>query len=283
MVLWLILLTCICSVFQVDSTELRFNADGKLGRRFEGIGAISGGGATTKLLRLYPEDKLAEIIDVLFKPDFMASLHALKVEIGGDAQSTEGTEASHMHSEDDENYERGYEWLLMKEAKERNPKLVFHSLPWAFPGWCKTAEKTALYVTKWLLGAQAYHNITVSTVGCWNEKVVQGSYIHTLRKTLDDHGLQHVGIVALDLTTYDEILDMLKKDASLKDAIKWIGIHYPHVASPDEAQDSGIPLMASEEYSTFNDDQGAACWARVIFFLIFLVLSLDAESELREC
>jgi hypothetical protein len=31
----------------------------------------------------------------------------LKVEIGGDTQSTEGTEASHMHLRDDENYFRG--------------------------------------------------------------------------------------------------------------------------------------------------------------------------------
>lgn len=34
----------------------------------------------------------------------------LKVEIGGDAQSTEATEPSHMHTRTDENYERGYEW-----------------------------------------------------------------------------------------------------------------------------------------------------------------------------
>ena len=33
-----------------------------------------------------------------------------QVEIGGDAQSTDGTEASHMHSADDLNYDRGYEW-----------------------------------------------------------------------------------------------------------------------------------------------------------------------------
>lgn len=42
----------------------------------------------------------------------------LKVEMGGDVQSTEGTEASHMHNFWDENYFRGYEWWLMKEAKK---------------------------------------------------------------------------------------------------------------------------------------------------------------------
>lgn len=33
----------------------------------------------------------------------------------------DGTEPSHMHYENDENYLRGYEWWLMKEAKKRNP------------------------------------------------------------------------------------------------------------------------------------------------------------------
>ena len=31
---------------------------------------------------------------------------------------TEGTEASHMHNAWDENYNRGYEWWMMKEAKK---------------------------------------------------------------------------------------------------------------------------------------------------------------------
>lgn len=32
--------------------------------------------------------------------------------------NTEGTEASHMHEEWDENYTRGYEWWIMSEAKK---------------------------------------------------------------------------------------------------------------------------------------------------------------------
>ena len=31
---------------------------------------------------------------------------------------TDGTEASHMHTQDDLNYKRGYEWWLMTEAKK---------------------------------------------------------------------------------------------------------------------------------------------------------------------
>ena len=45
----------------------------------------------------------------------------LKVEIGGDADATEGSEPSHVHGGKGEaaNFERGYEWWMMKEAKIR--------------------------------------------------------------------------------------------------------------------------------------------------------------------
>ena len=36
----------------------------------------------------------------------------------------DGTEPSHMHYMLDENYFRGYEWWLMREAKKRNPNIT---------------------------------------------------------------------------------------------------------------------------------------------------------------
>jgi galactosylceramidase len=74
---------------------------------FDGIGAISGGGATSKLLVNYAEPHRSNILDYLFKPQFAASLQILKVEIGGDSQSSDGSESSHMHTPFDENYNRG--------------------------------------------------------------------------------------------------------------------------------------------------------------------------------
>uniref|UniRef100_A0A8C8VMM6 Glycosyl hydrolase family 59 catalytic domain-containing protein n=1 Tax=Pelusios castaneus TaxID=367368 RepID=A0A8C8VMM6_9SAUR len=61
---------------------------GGLGLEFDGIGALSGGGATSRLLVNYPEPYRSQILDYLFLPNFGASLHILKVEIGGDGQST---------------------------------------------------------------------------------------------------------------------------------------------------------------------------------------------------
>jgi hypothetical protein len=50
-------------------------------------------------------------------------------QVGGDADATEGAEPSHMHFAGDENFNRGYEWWLMKEAKKRNPSIKLFVIP----------------------------------------------------------------------------------------------------------------------------------------------------------
>ena len=83
------------------------NIDGKAGgKRFDGIGAVSGGGATSVLLKDYPEHQRSQVLDFLFKPNFGASISALLVEVPGDGNSTQGSEPSHMHSKTDLNYYR---------------------------------------------------------------------------------------------------------------------------------------------------------------------------------
>jgi len=62
-------------------------------------------------------------LDHLFKPSYGAALQILKVEIGGDAQSTDGTEPSHEHWRGDLGCGRGYETWLISEAKARNPSI----------------------------------------------------------------------------------------------------------------------------------------------------------------
>ena len=93
------------------------------GKRFDGVGAVSGGGATSVLLKDYPEVQRSQILDLLFKPKFGASMNALLVEVPGDGNSTQGSEPSHMHTKDDLNYHRGYEWWIMSEAKKRNNEI----------------------------------------------------------------------------------------------------------------------------------------------------------------
>ena len=49
-----------------------------LGMRWEGVGAISGGGATSKLLMDYDSDVVSDILDFMFKPNFGLDLDILK-------------------------------------------------------------------------------------------------------------------------------------------------------------------------------------------------------------
>ena len=86
------------------------------GRIFEGLGALSAG-ASSRLLYDYKEPYRSQILDYLFKPGYGAALQHLKVEIGADVNSTDGSEPSSMRSRDDHDYTRGYEWWLMEEAR----------------------------------------------------------------------------------------------------------------------------------------------------------------------
>lgn len=152
------------------------------GRTFHGIGGLSGGGATSVLLRDYPEPQRSQILDFLFLPNFGASLQIFKAEIGGDAQSTDGSESSHMHDPWTMDFKRGYEWFLVEEAKARNPSIYLYGLPWAFPQWvsCNPGtldnctnnpysrpEQTASYVVSWVEGAKTVYGQDIDYVGSW--------------------------------------------------------------------------------------------------------------------
>ena len=115
------------------------------GRVFEGIGALSAG-ASSRLLIDYPEPQGSIVLDLLFKPKYALSLQYLKVEVGGGANSTDGTEPSHARTKKEllepkpEYYQRGYEWWLMEEAKKRNPRIQIGALAWSAPGWIGNGE-----------------------------------------------------------------------------------------------------------------------------------------------
>ncbi|XP_046334145.2 galactocerebrosidase-like [Haliotis rufescens] len=243
-------------VLSVLSDSYVIDNTGGLGRQFDGFGAISGGGATSKLLVNYPEKLRNDILDLLFKPNYGASLDILKVEIGSDAQSSDGTEATHMRTAKDENYTRGYEWWLMKEAKQRNPSIKLYGLPWGWPGWVgwnlyDTPDQTATYIVNWVLGANTTHGLHIDYVGIWNERMYNVTYIKTLRKTLDRHGLVDTHIIAPDNFHWDIAEDILA-DSELAQAVYAIGSHYPKTTSTPTAVKTGKRLWASEDQTLVN-------------------------------
>src|ERR1044072_8712621 len=100
---------------QADSVQkIRLNGNAG-GKRFDGIGIVNGGGATSVLLKDYPEPQRSQILDLVFKPKFGASVSSLLVEIPGDGNATQGSMPSHMHTHDDLNYSRDYIWWVMTE------------------------------------------------------------------------------------------------------------------------------------------------------------------------
>src|SRR6266545_5107871 len=83
---------------QLASSTSGITIDGtRAGPVYYGVGAISGGGGNSRLLIDYPDPERSQILDYLFKPDYGAALQLLKLEIGGDANSTDGSEPSVEH------------------------------------------------------------------------------------------------------------------------------------------------------------------------------------------
>ncbi len=171
-------------------------------KTFEGIGAVSGGGATSVLLKDYSEPQRSQILDLLFKPNFAASMQTLYVEVGGDGNSTQGSEPTHMRTRTDENYSRGYEWWLMSEAKKRNPDLTLDGCAWSCPGWVGDgkfwSQDMADYYVKWIKGLKANYGLDLDAIGCRNERGSVTSWVKLFRRTLDANGLKSVRIHAFD-------------------------------------------------------------------------------------
>jgi hypothetical protein len=119
------------------------------------------------------EPQRTQILDLLFKPQFGASLQQLKFELGGDSQSTDGTEASHMHTRLDLNCNRGYEYWLLEEARRRNPKIVTFGLSWAVPAWVGNdsyfSRDNIDYHVAWLQCVRSHHTAVgnIDYIGIW--------------------------------------------------------------------------------------------------------------------
>jgi O-glycosyl hydrolase len=225
------------------------------GRIFDGVGAISGGGGNSRLLIDYAEPYRSQILDYLFKPHYGANLQILKVEIGADMDSTDGAESSHMHTASDENYNRGYEWRLMEQAKTRNPQIKLAALPWGAPHWVGNGNYWSAgmiaYIIHWLKHAQSDHHLTIDYVGGRNEKGYNVQWYKDLKAALRANGLGSVQVVASDdwpKNSLWAIATEMRKDPALNDAIDIVGAHGPGWGGypTADAMALGKPLWDSE-------------------------------------
>ena len=228
------------------------------GRVFDGLGAVSAG-ASSRLLIDYPEPQRSQILDYLFKPGYGAALQHLKVEIGADVNSTDGSEPSHMRTATDHDSTRGYEWWLMVEAHKRNPNIILEILPWGAPGWIGKdtlyTAKMAEYVADFIKTAKRDYSLDIAYAGVWNETVFDLPYVKELHRRLQAQHLdtkivccdEYVGEGTGQWAIADEIL----KDPELAKAIQVIGVHYPivdgKITTTDSARKTGKPLWSSED------------------------------------
>lgn len=242
------------------------------GKRFDGIGVVNGGGATSVLLKDYPEPQRSQILDFLYKPKFGASVSALLVEIPGDGNSTQGSMPSHMHTRDDLNYYRGYIWWILKEAKKRNAKLSLDGTAWSGPGWIGEngdgfdknggggrpnffSQDGVDYYIKWLEGLHSVHGLELDAIGCRNEKGASYDFAKALKKALMSRGFANVKLHAFDNWGEEKLnfVPDLLKDKELRDAIDIISAHtFSEIKNSPAiiaaAEEMGKPIWNSEDH-----------------------------------
>ncbi len=229
-------------IIQINGTES--------GKRFEGIGVVNGGGATSVLLKDYPEPQRSQIFDLVFKPKFGASVSALLVEIPGDGNSTQGSMPSHMHTRNDLDYSRGYMWWILQEAKKRNPNITLDGSAWSAPGWVGNgnfwSQDTADYYVKWLQGLRSVYGLEFDALGCRNERGESYSFAKLLRTTLDANGFEKVKVHGFDNWPSNKLhfVKDMATDEKLRDAI---GIISAHTFSTKDPSNQGAASSEAQE------------------------------------
>lgn len=245
------------TVSSVRSIRLDGNTGGK---RFDGIELINGGEATSVLLKDYPEPQRGQILNLVYKPKFGASVSALFVEIPGDGNFTQGSIPSHKHTRGDLNYHRGYTWWVMQEAKRRNPELTLDRTAWSVPGWIGDgkfwSQDTADYYVSWLKGLRDVYGLEFAAIDCRNEKGGSYDFVKLFRKTLEANSFSLLKIHAFD-NWYKGKLDFVKDmltDRELRDAINIIGGHVFYEGEPVSAEERvmaerlGKPIWDTEDH-----------------------------------
>lgn len=227
------------------------------GKKFDGIGAVNGGGATSVLLKDYPEPWRSQIMDMVYKPMFGASVSALLVEIPGDGNSTQGSMPSHSHFQGDHNYLRGYMWWVMQEAKRRNAALSLDATGWSAPAWVGNywSDNMVDYYVDWLQGLREVHGLELDALGCHNEKGWNADFAKHLRKAMNGRGFPDVKLHGFG-NWGNQKMDFLKymqEDKELRDALDAVCAHtFSEIhLTPEQkkaAEDMGKPIWNSEDH-----------------------------------
>jgi galactosylceramidase len=237
------------NVGTVKAATITVNMDGNgTGKTFDGIGTVLTGG-TQKLLSEYPATQRSEILDFLFKPNFGASLQIVKMEMGGDINSSSGTEPSVKRTSSETAVPRGSALWMAKEAKNRNANIKFGALRWGIPNWANSSDA---YRTSYYMGYMDAANangtpidyLGVAKNESGSSSISKTWLIDSLLPALDTQ-YPNTKIVAADEYQSWGIADRMLSDSALNDAIDIVGSHYI-ATSTSNAKSLGKPLWDSE-------------------------------------
>jgi hypothetical protein len=235
---------------------------------FDGIGGLVD---TAPLIYAYPEPQRSQILDYLFKPNYGQAIQVLKLEIGGDSNSTVASESAFQHRADSPpDVMNGYQTWMAQEALKRNPKIRIWGLLWGAPRWvgaiCSRAGNA--YLAKWakLMKSQAGVPVHYLSAGQNEQTCEQGANragntfddaqnIASLRETLDRNGLREIRVIGYDgqgLPAESALAGQAPGN------LYAVGVHYPGVwkaplewGPVDHAGDAvkalGIKYWASED------------------------------------
>ena len=227
------------------------------GKTFDGIGAVNGGGATSVLLKDYPEPQRSQIMDMVYKPMFGASVSAILVEVPGDGNSTQGSMPSHSHYRGDNNFMRGYIWWVMREAQRRNPQLALDATAWSAPAWVGNfwSDDMVDYYIAWLQGLRQVHGLELDALGCHNEKGWNGDFAKHLRRAMNENGFRDVKLHGFGNwgKSKMDFVKAMQQDKELADALDAVCAHtYSEIPLSKEQRAAveamGKPIWNSEDH-----------------------------------
>lgn len=252
----LIIAFILCAPLASAQQTVRLGAQSS-GKSFDGIGVVNGGGATAVLLKDYPEPQRSQIMDLVYKPMFGGSVSSLLVEVPGDGNSTQGSMPSHSHYRGDCNFQRGYIWWVLREAKNRNPDLPLDATAWSGPGWVGgwwTPEMVDFYIS-WMQGLRSVYGLELDAIGCHNEKGWNADFAKMLRKAMNERGFANVRLHGFDNWGQHKMAHIreMQKDPELRDAIDVISAHtFSEIPLSEEdraiVESLGKPVWNSEEH-----------------------------------
>lgn len=241
------------SIAQQPVTQELTLEGNRLGRMYEGWGTVF---SYAKLLYDYPEKERNDILDMLFRPNYGASLQVLKVGIGYDGNSDESCWQANKRSADDPgNYRRGYGGWLIEEARKRNPEIRLAALHWGYPAWAVDDELKARFIYEYVKGTKDAYGHTIQYIGGnQNESKITPEVTKKLRRILNEGGFHDVKIIAADegarVKTYS-VIPALKNDKEYADVVDIIGIHFKGRPADskilDKAWQFGKPIWSTED------------------------------------